>query len=956
MPRAMERKKRSILDTPLSCCVSFDWEAGVYLLFTLIAILTRFWDLGSRAMSHDESLHALYSWKLYAGQGYRHDPMMHGPFLFHANALSYFLFGDSDYTARVVPALFGVVLVILPYFLRRWLGRTGALGTSALLLISPSFLYYSRYIRNDIYAAVWTMLMVIALFGYIAEHKARYLYLGSAALSLSLCTKEMTYITGFIGLTFILLAAIWERLRGKAEKPVLAALRSIEPRALTISILILAIIFVLLYTTFFTNIVGLGSGTVGALAYWLAQHGVQRGGQPWYYYVFLLLPLYELIPLLFALAGAGYYLVKLTRQRANEGTSEPHLLATLFTHFLIYWSALSLIIYSWIGEKMPWMVLHLALPLTVLAGRFIGNVLDAANWAEIRQRGGAILALLLLPTIFVFSIWIRLRPFRGMSLQRLGETMQWLASLAVLAILAMAVIHYVQRLGARRTGYVVFATAFAFLSLLTIRYSWLVNYVHPETAEEFLVYAHSTPDVPMVMREIESLSRRLVGDKEIKVAYDDDSTWPLEWYFRDYPNKAYYGAQPNKDALDASVVIVGPKNEGKVKPYLGDRYTRREYRLIWWPIEDYKGLTPRKLMEKLRDPAERKRIWNIVFHRRYDTPLNAWPFVHRFALYVRKDVVTQIWEYGVETVGPMPEVEDEYAKHRIQLSSVLTWGSQGSGDGQFFNPKGIAVDKAGYIYMVDSGNHRVQKFDAQGRFIAKWGSQGASPGQFQEPWGIAVDDEGHVYVADTWNHRIQKFDQDSRFLLQWGAFGDTRGELGQGGVFYGPRDIAIDGEGNLYVTDTGNKRVQKFSPEGEFLGQWGGGGVNAGQFQEPVGIAISERSGDMFIADTWNHRVQRFDRDFNFIAQWPVQGWEGESVVNKPYLALDSADNVYVTDPENYRVLKFDAKGELMAVWGEFGMDSSSFNLPMGITIDEAGDIYVTDSFNHRVMRFPAIK
>ena len=949
-----KREERSILDIPLSTLFSLNWETGLYALFLIIAVLTRFWDLGSRAMAHDESLHALYSWKLYAGQGYRHNPMMHGPFLFHANALIYFLFGDSDYTTRVVPALFGVVLVVLPYFLRRWLGRTGALVTSAMLLISPSFLYYSRYIRNDIYIAVWTMLMVIALFGYIAEHKSRYLYLGAAALSLSLCTKENAYITGFIGVTFILLAAAWERLTNtnKREESILSALRSIEPKALTVSILIFAVIFVLLYTTFFTNILGLGSGTVGALAYWLAQHGVQRGGQPWYYYIFLLLPLYELTPLLFASAGTIYYLVRLTRQRGNEETRKPYSLITLFTYFLLYWSALNLILYSWIGEKMPWMVLHLALPLTVLAGRFIGEVLDAADWGEIRQRGGLTLAILLVPTILVFFIWVRLRPFRGMSLQRLGETMQWLASLAVLAILAMAVIHYVQRLGARRTGYVVFATALALLGLLTVRYSWLANYVHPGTAEEFLVYAHSTPDVPMVMREIESLSRRLVGDKQIKVAYDDDSTWPLEWYFREYPNRAYYGSQPTKDALDAPVVIVGPKNEAKVKPYLGDRYTRREYRLIWWPIEDYKGLTPRKFINWLRDPAERKRIWNIVFHRRYETPLNAWPFVHRFALYVRKDVVAQIWEYGAEMVGPKPEVVDEYAKRRIQLSSVLTWGSQGSGDGQFFNPKGVAVDKAGYIYVVDSGNHRIQKFDAQGRFVAKWGSQGPGPGQFREPWGIAVDDEGYVYVADTWNHRIQKFDRNGNFLLQWGTFGDTRGELGQEGVFYGPRDIAIDGEGNLYVTDTGNKRIQKFSPEGEFLGQWGGAGVNPGQFDEPVGIAISERSGDIFIADTWNRRIQRFDKDFNFIAQWPVQGWESESVVNKPYLALDAADNVYVTDPENYRVLKFSPEGELLAVWGEFGTDSRSFNLPTGIAVDAVDNVYVVDSFNHRVMKF----
>ncbi|MEA3459686.1 MAG: TIGR03663 family protein, partial [Chloroflexota bacterium] len=203
-------KEKSFLDIPLLGFLNPRWEMAVYALLIALAFLTRFWDLGARAISHDESLHALYSWKLYAGEGYRHTPMMHGPFLFHANAFIYFLFGANDYTARIVPALFGVAAVALPYFLRKWLGRTGALVTSALILISPSLLYYSRYIRHDILVSVWMLLMVIALFKYIDERKNRWLYLGAAALALSLCTKEVTYIFGFIVLTFILLAVLWE--------------------------------------------------------------------------------------------------------------------------------------------------------------------------------------------------------------------------------------------------------------------------------------------------------------------------------------------------------------------------------------------------------------------------------------------------------------------------------------------------------------------------------------------------------------------------------------------------------------------------------------------------------------------------------------------------------------------------------------------------------------------------
>ena len=107
---------------------------------------------------------------------------------------------------------------------------------------------------------------------------------------------------------------------------------------------------------------------------------------------------------------------------------------------------------------------------------------------------------------------------------------------------------------------------------------------------------------------------------------------------------------------------------------------------------------------------------------------------------------------------------------------------------------------------------------------------------FAKPAGVAVDQDGNVYVADTWNHRLQKFDPQGKFLLQWGTFGNTQGSIvGGENVFYGPRDMAIDAAGDLYVTDTGNKRVMKFSADGQFLGQWGGFGFQRGQFPEPVG-------------------------------------------------------------------------------------------------------------------------
>ncbi len=1005
--RKTPTKGEDPLDIPLLALFNLGWETAAYILLIALAIFTRFWNLGARTIAHDESLHALYSWKLYAGEGYQHTPMMHGPFLFHANALVYFLFGANDYTARLVPAIFGVAAVALPYLLRKWLGRAGALITSTLILISPSLLYYSRYIRNDIYIVVWTLLMIIAMFKYIDERKNGWLYLGAASFSLSLCTKEVTYIFGFIVGTFVLLAVLWERVEGRGAKllravemavaisaglsalliaktgvmralmpylillagfalaalaigrlirgrSLLPALRSITPQAAILSLVIAVIIFVLLFTTFFTNLAGLFTGTVYTISYWLAQHGVQRGGQPWYYYIFLLLPLYEFLPFLLSLMGTAYCLIKgpksnVQGQPRTSSFQPPTSNPQLFDSFLIYWLTGTILLYSWAGEKMPWLVVHLVLPMILLSGRFVGDVLEKADWRKIQRRGGATFALLLPLILFAGSTLVRVRPFQGMSIFKLHATMQWLGALAIVLILGYFFIRYLRSLGAKHSLLVAFVTALVFLGLLTIRFSWMASFINYDNVKEFLVYAHGAPDVKMAMREIEEISRRTVGDKQIKVAYDDDSTWPFEWYLRDYPKRVYYGSQPTKKALDAPIVIVGPKNEQKVKPFLGDRYYRFNYRLVWWPIEDYKGLTPRKLLSWLRDPAQRHKWWNIIFHRRYETPLTEWPYRHPFYFYVRKDVAVKLWDYRA---GPVPpeELMGPYAKGKMKVDSILSWGSRGSGPGQFIDPRGLAVDREGNVYVADGGNHRIQKFDPNGRFLLQWGGQGNAPGQFQEPWGIAVDKDGNVYVADTWNHRIQKFDPNGRFLIQWGTYGNTQGTLGPSDVFWGPRDIAIDEEGNLYVTDTGNKRVMKFTPDGGFLGQWGGLGKEVGEFDEPVGIAIDEK-GCIYVADTWNRRIQKFDENFNFLAEWPIHGWESTSVVNKPYLAAGKG-RVYATDPEGYRVLVFDEEGKFVATFGEYGLDASSFALPIGVDIDAEGNIYVVDSGNNRVMKF----
>ncbi|MFN4218579.1 MAG: 6-bladed beta-propeller [Candidatus Bipolaricaulia bacterium] len=244
------------------------------------------------------------------------------------------------------------------------------------------------------------------------------------------------------------------------------------------------------------------------------------------------------------------------------------------------------------------------------------------------------------------------------------------------------------------------------------------------------------------------------------------------------------------------------------------------------------------------------------------------------------------------------------------------------GDGQFNGPTDVVVDATGNVYVVDSGNHRIQKFDSNGKFLSKWGTRGSGPGQFETPISIALDSTGKfAYVADKGNHRIQKFDVSRspvQFVAQWGSEcnltvtpptgrcvdpdGAGPRQVGDG-QFFEPQAVAVDRAGNVYVSDTGNHRIQKFRETGEFLLKWGRNGLNAGQFDIPRGLAFTSQD-ILLVVDQNNHRVQEFDSEGKFVRHWGVQG-TGEGEFNAPQdIAIDSAGNIYIVELLNNRVQK----------------------------------------------------
>jgi len=276
---------------------------------------------------------------------------------------------------------------------------------------------------------------------------------------------------------------------------------------------------------------------------------------------------------------------------------------------------------------------------------------------------------------------------------------------------------------------------------------------------------------------------------------------------------------------------------------------------------------------------------------------------------------------------------------------VREWGQFGTATGSFNEPYAVAVAPDGSVYVSDTVNYRIQKFDADGNFLLTWGSFGTLPGQFQDPVGLTVDDAGNVWVAEFTGDRVQKFSATGTLLDWWGTTGTDPGQ------FRTADDICVDGNGDVFVADKNNHRVQKFTNDGTFIRQWGGFGTGNGQFKFPVGVKC-DAADNVYVVEQGGNRVQKFDGDGNFIRAWGTPG-AGPGQFNEPiHLDIDAADLVYVPDSKNHRIQVFDRDGNFVAQWGIQGTGEGQFTEPEGVGVGTGGVIYVADTHNHRIQKF----
>jgi predicted membrane-bound mannosyltransferase len=820
------------------------FEQLAYLAIVTLALLTRLWELDNRALHHDETLHAYFAWAVLQGQGYVHDPLLHGPFLYFFGALIYFLFGDSDATARLGPALFGTALVAMPYLLRRELGRGAALAASIFLLISPVFLYIGRFIRHDPYSVLFELLALIGIVRFVSTRRARWLYASAASLGLMAANMETFYLymaifapvvvgallwrvwraglllgggagllivalvlvlPGYperpsptsdtvnrangpyvcpsealpfpppnpiltarpgpifgwppletfdnnfalcarhqpdnnLGLYFIKLGQFmahpaiitalvvaltavgafvwqiwrrpgpdgltrWQRAR-QEEDAVLAAFAALgQGQRWLIALGAFFVPYALLFTAFFTNPVGVLTGTSGSLLYWLAQHEVERGGQPRHYYA-VLLAIYEPLIVLWGLVGLmvclrfwildfGLSRLGYIRNRAPrlstaaienpKSTIHNWALPTL----LAWWTIATFLLYSWAGEKMPWLTIHLVLPLALLGGWALARTLawsrvlskqadertrgreeekrrkgeeengmeDAADSAAISSSpllpfsssgsalpfssSGSSLAIYLGVFAAIVALCFLLLAVRAELDTPQAELTPWIPLLAV-TLIGLLTAGSALLAGTRwATGALALGLTLT-LGLYGVRSAFQLSYQWGDVPREMMIYTQTSPDVRRVIDRLELAATRRGGALELGVWYDNETVW--DWYMRRFANAAeqpaMLDAAPGSE-VDAVLMLqenyAFPENAEKL-----DGFRIQRYPLRWWfpeeqtyrlpddwttaPVDENSPL----LMRMLRTPFDTRtsvQFWQYILYRVPPAPLGSTDFV-----------------------------------------------------------------------------------------------------------------------------------------------------------------------------------------------------------------------------------------------------------------------------------------------------------------------------------------
>lgn len=293
---------------------------------------------------------------------------------------------------------------------------------------------------------------------------------------------------------------------------------------------------------------------------------------------------------------------------------------------------------------------------------------------------------------------------------------------------------------------------------------------------------------------------------------------------------------------------------------------------------------------------------------------------------------------------------------------AFVWQSRGDPNDPLGDPSYFAIDPHGNLWAPDGRNSRFQIFAPDGTLLEVWGEQGSAEGQFnfmEDSFGgygqgaIAFDAAGNFYVVDTGNYRVQKFGPDRRFLTAWGSNGTANGQ------FEGPTDVAVDGQGRVFVVDPVRGEygkdapwIQVFDADGAFLAAWGDRGTDAGQMINPNGLTIAQ-DDTVWVADFGNHRIQHFSPDGALLTEWGSFGGGAGQFYNPTDVAVDAGGRIWVSDWQNRRVQVLEPDGTFVATWGDEGkLGERKLLSPSSLVLDGQGFVYVADIGRDEIQKY----
>jgi uncharacterized protein (TIGR03663 family) len=942
-----------------------------------VAAFLHFYELGAKALHHDESLHATYSWYLYDGRGYQHNPLMHGPFQFHGAAAMMFLFGDTDFSVRIIPALFGTILVAMPLLLKKQIGMTAVIIAMVLLTISPSLLYFGRFLREDIYTTVWTFAMFICVWRYLDEGKDRFLYGLAAAMALAYATKEVTFITVAVLLLYLDLALAFElgkRREGEQISNLSVLIRSLAyvPFAFVSAGLwpllgktpfglekmprvgdLLVVVGTLALPQFAAGIqvlVGdkgydvdaedtLRIGTVASLLVMSVYVGLL-----WKPKVWLIAAAFFFVPftLLFTTfffnmdgffsgiwGSLDYWLGQHDVRRGNQPAYYYALLTPLYEflplilaaagaawivlrgdtsrRMLLAWVAGMFVGLSLAGEKMPWLETHLALPLVVIASISLARLIEAldltaSRWLTAIAAGAGTIAAVLLMVDGDGAL--RILGFAGAAALGGWALAELVRDRPVGIGSRIAAVFASQELRLTIAALAVAALGAVVLSLGPSGLdpwlgAWILALV-PVAILSHLFAALVTGNkgfgrafVVVVVAALMTLTARAA----INVSFNNPDT-PVDML-------VYTQTSPDIPRLRDQIDDIAQRTGlGSNLPVVVDATDAFTWPWAWY-LRDYNDV----LYTSIGPDYKPKEGAVLLVSRTNEAKIDASnyvevPYKHR-------------WWFCESYRDPNAECRVDGGLTFPQANDIVTSPDKLRGLANFFLHRRPAESR--YLGSVDG----VAFFPLQ-----------YGPGPELSPREPTVLADGRILLG----------------AENASAGARTRGEFSQ------PGDVFVDKQGNVWVADGLNHRIQKFDAKGAFLGSFGRAGTAEGLFNEPWSVAVDDQ-GFIYVADTWNHRIQKFDANFTFVASWGRPGGQNPGPLDLfgPRDIVIAADGtLWVTDTGNQRLLHFSNTGESLGVYGAGGSAQGQFSEPVGLTRDTAGNLLVADTWNSRVQTLTA--